>query len=89
MIYIVLFLCGMCMTMPAQQDSIDLRQARNEVRAARKEMREAQAEVQHMKAELRKKRHVLNWHNELRIGWGDQIFESLMWHNHRMAQDIS
>ena len=22
-----------------------------------------------------------NRHNELRIGWGDQLFESLMWHN--------
>ena len=21
------------------------------------------------------------WHSELRIGWGDQLFESLMWHN--------
>ena len=21
------------------------------------------------------------WHNELRVGWGDQLFESLMWHN--------
>ena len=21
------------------------------------------------------------WHNELRIGWGDQLFETLMWHN--------
>ena len=44
-------------------------------------MLEARAEVLHAKAELRKKRHVLNWHNELRIGWGDQIFETLMWHN--------
>lgn len=23
----------------------------------------------------------LNWRSELRIGWGDQLFESLMWHN--------
>ena len=23
----------------------------------------------------------LNQHNELRIGWGDQLFETLMWHN--------
>ena len=23
----------------------------------------------------------LSQHNELRIGWGDQLFESLVWHN--------
>ena len=23
----------------------------------------------------------ITWRNELRIGWGDQLFESLMWHN--------
>lgn len=23
----------------------------------------------------------LTWRNEIRIGWGDQLFESLMWHN--------
>ena len=23
----------------------------------------------------------LTWRNEVRIGWGDQLFESLMWHN--------
>ncbi len=23
----------------------------------------------------------LNWRNEVRIGWGDQLFESLVWHN--------
>ena len=23
----------------------------------------------------------LNHRNEIRIGWGDQLFESLMWHN--------
>ena len=28
-----------------------------------------------------KTEHPLRWHNELRIGWGDQLFESLMWHN--------
>ncbi len=33
--------------------------------------REAQDEVEQK----------LRWHNELRIGWGDQLFESLMWHN--------
>ena len=67
--------------MLAQQDTIDLHKARLEMREARREMLEARAEVLHAKAELRKKRHVLQWHNELRIGWGDQIFETLMWHN--------
>ena len=28
-----------------------------------------------------KTEHPLRWRNELRIGWGDQLFESLMWHN--------
>ena len=23
----------------------------------------------------------LTWRNEIRLGWGDQLFESLMWHN--------
>ena len=23
----------------------------------------------------------ITWRNELRLGWGDQLFESLMWHN--------
>lgn len=23
----------------------------------------------------------ITWRNEIRIGWGDQLFESLMWHN--------
>ena len=23
----------------------------------------------------------LTWRNEIRVGWGDQLFESLMWHN--------
>jgi len=23
----------------------------------------------------------IEWRNELRLGWGDQLFESLMWHN--------
>ncbi len=23
----------------------------------------------------------LNWRNEVRVGWGDQLFESLVWHN--------
>jgi len=32
-----------------------------------------------MMAETREDR--ANWRNEVRIGWGDQLFESLMWHN--------
>lgn len=23
----------------------------------------------------------ITWRNEIRVGWGDQLFESLMWHN--------
>ena len=23
----------------------------------------------------------VNWRNEIRVGWGDQLFESLIWHN--------
>lgn len=60
---------------------LDVRAARAELKQARKEVKEARADLRNAKAEERKKRHVLNWRNELRIGWGDQLFESLMWHN--------
>lgn len=87
--YILLVLCGLSMTARAQEvewrDSVptrsDIRKAEAEVRQARRDVRQAKQEVRMMKEEVRKSRHVVKWHNEFRIGWGDQLFESLMWHN--------
>ena len=36
--------------------------------------------LQQVKTEIRKRRRVLQWKSELRFGWGDQLFETLMWH---------
>lgn len=58
----------------------DLNKAKEEVLQAKKEMREAKEEVKQVKTEIRKTRRVLQWKNELRFGWGDQLFETLMWH---------
>ena len=60
---------------------LDVRAAKAELKQARAEMKEARADLKQAKAEERKKLHVLNWRHEIRIGWGDQLFESLMWHN--------
>lgn len=70
---------------PVAPDSVsaplDVRAAKQELKQARMEMKEARADLKQAKAEARKKRQVLTWRNELRVGWGDQLFESLMWHN--------
>ncbi len=64
----------------AQPVQPDIRKAKAEVQKAKKEVREAKEEMRQVKTEIRKRRRVLQWKSELRFGWGDQLFETLMWH---------
>ena len=64
----------------AQPVQPDIRKAKAEVQKAKREVREAKEEMRQVKTEIRKRRRVLQWKSELRFGWGDQLFETLMWH---------
>ena len=95
-LYTVLALCCLSLVTMAQgkvqpdslavsTDSVriplNVRDAKAELKQARLDVKEAKQELKEAKAEKRHQRQVMEYRNEIRLGWGDQIFETLMWHN--------
>lgn len=66
---------------PVRSDSLSVRAAKAELKQVKQELKDAKHDLKLAKTEERRQRRALVYRNEIRIGWGDQLFESLMWHN--------